>query len=172
MHTAQSIKQRCQRCGVVYHFARIIVVVIMTLLIGCSKKVAPSRPQMPSIVSVDNEKILSKRYRGNFEIPNELYTTYEELTVAFRVGNQKSIESHCLPFSVEIATAARPPAEAEIGTDINLLFARQGFEPEILSARQEGEDTILLRTGTSIFWFVQTKRGAWRLYAYRDAPVQ
>jgi hypothetical protein len=79
----------------------------------------------------------------------------------------------CLPGSIVVSTKPRPAVTAEYGRDINLPFLRAGkFSPEILDVRKDAEDVIVLRTGSSGVYFVETKHKGWMVYAYGDVPIE
>lgn len=167
--------------GSLMRWLPVILLVVFIVIPGGKKsdtyaqvvKTTQSRKDAPKVAGASKgKKPLLKRYKSDFEIPDDLYKTYEKLTVAFKAGDQKSIESLCLPFSVKVkGVGVRPASRAGLGEGVNLYFARTGFEPEIIFASQKDKDIIQLRTPTSMLWFVQTKRGVWRLYAYVDKSI-
>ena len=156
----------------------------MAGLLGCDEGEPTNKSQPPmtspssievSDASLAKDRWLLKRYRGEIEIPSDLYSAYLDLTVAFKAGDRKAIERVCLPFAINISTALRPQNTVEWTgprNDINLPFAKQHFTPEIDTARIEDADAILICTGSSALWFVRTTNGKWRLYSYLDKPVQ
>ncbi|MGC4005931.1 MAG: hypothetical protein QM811_23550 [Pirellulales bacterium] len=77
-----------------------------------------------------------------------------------------------LPQAVEITTETRPDASREYGKAISLPFLRNGFQPRVFSLRKDADDVWLVRTGSTAIWFVETKRGVWRVYRYLDKPIQ
>jgi hypothetical protein len=117
-------------------------------------------------------KELLKDYRGEVQLPDDLYDAYSAFVAAVETADEEAIEKHCVPYSVAFTTDARPEATREYGTDINIPFLRRGFHKYILNLAQDSEDTYLIRTGSSYMRFVRTKAEGWKLYRYGDKPIQ
>jgi hypothetical protein len=80
-----------------------------------------------------------------------------------------AIEVHCLPKSVTIKNEER--AKPGYGEGINIRFLLTGFRPEIRKLEKLDQDCYIIRTPSSILWFVETEMLGWKLYRYHDAPL-
>jgi hypothetical protein len=148
----------------------ILITVLLTLPLVCfgqdaATQVTPKYEKQPI------QKYL-ERYNGKEKIPDELYLEYKELMEAFSSQDQDRIKQHCLPYSITFSVGGRPEATKEYGKDINIPFLKTGFNPDILSVRRDSDNIYLLRTGSSVLWFVKTENEGWKLYNYLDKPIE
>jgi len=139
------------------------IIVICTSLLLCS--CATAQEKTP-------HKELLNDYRGEVQLPDDLYDVYAAFVKSVETADQSAIQKHCLPHSVNFTTGARPEKTREYGQDINIPFLRNGFHKFILNLRQDSEDTYLIRSGSSYMWFVKTKSEGWKLYRYGDKPIE
>ena len=126
---------------------------------------------LASAIARGDEKRFLSMYKGDVEIPGELYRTYERLVKAFRKGDQKAIKNICLPRAVKINTGMRPVDRKDIGSDINMIFARDSFVSTIHGISKGDHGVFSLRTGSSYLSFVETKHSGWRLFYYFDKSI-
>lgn len=117
-------------------------------------------------------KELLKDYRGEVQLPEDLYDAYAAFVKAIETADQGTIRKHCLPHSVKFTTDVRPEKTREYGQDMNIPFLKKGFHKYILNLRKDSEDTYLVRSGSSYMWFVRTKSEGWKLYRYGDKPIE
>jgi hypothetical protein len=120
----------------------------------------------------DEQRPLLKNYSGKEPVPDALYQTYAKLVDAMAAGDEDDIRRFCLPRSVTFTREARPAQTREYGQDVNLPFPKSGFSNEILTAEPRDDGCYLIRTATSVLFFVQTKGGDWKLYRYYDKPTE
>ena len=111
-------------------------------------------------------------YRGEVELPDDLYTVYAHLVDAIETGDQGEIQQYCLPQAVTFTTGARPEQSRAYGQDMNLPFLKRGFHKYILNLRKDSDQSYLIRTGSSYLSFVRTHTTGWRLYRYGDKPIK
>ena len=72
--------------------------------------------------------------------------------------------------SVDIRDEARRPRHT--GNEINLRFLKEGFSNLIVRFDVNPDHTVRVRTRTSILYFVRVADGKWKLYSYRDEPME
>lgn len=125
-----------------------------------------------SAMAEDNPRQLLKNYRGNEQMPDDLYQTYADFVSAMHTAEQGNIQKLCLSHSVTFTTEERPEKSREYGQDINIPFLKKGFQPLIENFRKDSEDVYLIRTGSSALFFVRTQKGGWKLYRYNDKPIE
>jgi hypothetical protein len=99
--------------------------------------------------------------------PEKLRATYAAFVASIPGGGQAKF---CLG-SVEVSDAG-DPNRGEDGAGINIPWMKEHFGAKVYLCRNEGDDTFLIRTGTSYLFWVQTKSGAWRLFKYGDKPIK
>ncbi len=109
----------------------------------------------------------------NVAIPPKVKATYEKLVKVLRSGDEAVIKKMTLHDSVMVTSQPRAPGKEEWGREINLPFIRSGFQDEIqLTRSYDGGDVFFIRTNTSYFMFVETKKSGWKLYRYGDKPIE
>lgn len=99
--------------------------------------------------------------------PQKLRETYAAFVASIPGGGQAKF---CLG-SVEVSNE-RDPERGEYGTGINIPWMKEHFSAKVQVCRNDGDDTFLIRTGTSYLFWVQTKSGAWKLFKSGDKPIQ
>ena len=102
--------------------------------------------------------------------PTGLNRTYDALMNAFYLGKTELIRNHCLSGSVNITDDKRRPMHT--GDGINLRFLSDGFSNLVVHFDVNTDETVRVRTRTSILHFVRTADKSWKLYKYRDEPLE
>ena len=102
-------------------------------------------------------KKLLKEYRGDVQMPDDLYQTYEQLVRVF-TEEQNRILEFCVPHAITITTELRSEKSRAYGS-MNRAFLKSGFQKQILGLRKDSQDFYLVRTATSYLFFVRT--GSW-----------
>jgi len=121
-----------------------------------------------SLVAGDYE--LLKRCTTDESIPFPLFDTYTRFVAAMATADQVQVSSFCRTGSVHITAETRPAGKDAVGDDINLQFARKGFEKHILSVVKESEDLYRIQTATTTMWFTLVNPDTWKLSKYVDKP--
>ncbi|HBM15805.1 MAG TPA: hypothetical protein DD381_05620 [Lentisphaeria bacterium] len=122
-------------------------------------------------ISYSHEYIL-KKYKGCEVIPDSLLSNYTELVTALRLCDKSRVESLIGKEKITLTDTDRATAASDYGTDINLNFLKNNFQPQILIVRRDSENDFLLRTATTAFWFKKDSKGKWKLVNYLDKPIQ
>jgi hypothetical protein len=123
-----------------------------------------------SVSSAEDVADPFRSYDGKEPVPDGLRKAYTAFARAAKDGGVDS--SSLLPHGVTISREPRPEKTQEYGQDINLPFLRDRFSPAVRVVRKDPDDCYLIRTDTTAIWFVQTKSGAWKMYSYRDKPIE
>jgi hypothetical protein len=116
-----------------------------------------------------------KEYRGDVELPEALYETYVKLIDAIGTQENGNIEKYCLPKAIKITSEDRPAGTREYSQDtneMNLPFLKKGFQKEIQVIRKDEDGSYLIRTNSSVFYFIETKTAGWKLFRYYDKPIE
>jgi hypothetical protein len=121
-----------------------------------------------------NETI-SAEYNGEVKLPADLLKTYtafiNELEEEPHLVSD-IVKKHSLKQAIFIEEGQiRPDSVKYYGNEVNIAFLLNQFQPQIMNARMEEEQTYLIRTGTSAMWFVKTVSSEWKMYKYLDKPV-
>lgn len=104
--------------------------------------------------------------------PDDLLATYGRFVKAAQIGDSDTIKSLLLPSTAEVSTVSRDSKTREYGTDINLPFLRDGFNPAIFVVSSSGTSQFSLRTASSFIAFAKLDSVGWRIYCYHDKPIE
>lgn len=110
-----------------------------------------------------------QEYKGKEPVPEGLREAYTGFALAAPSGD---VRAYLLPQAVGISKQPRPSEMREYGEEVNEEYLKKGFSPMVRSVRKDGDENYLIRTGSTALWFVQIKSGAWKIYRYRDKPIQ
>jgi hypothetical protein len=118
-----------------------------------------------------DERELLKEFKGKVKPADELLKAYAGFVRTVRkTATEEALQKHCLPESVRITEEERA-GKPDYGEGINLPFLKTGFRPEIRKLEKLDEDCYIIRTASSIIWFVETETIGWKIYRYHDAPL-
>lgn len=101
-------------------------------------------------------------------------TTYARLVEAMKSGDESLIASLCKPDAIRLISTPRAERAKEAGSakEINLPFAKEGLDVQLILVRKDSDQRYLLRTTTTAFWFTKTADGQWQLTDYLDKPIE
>jgi hypothetical protein len=113
----------------------------------------------------------SDRYQ-EAQLPTDLFATYQRFIKAALKPARRKLLQFCLAGSVDVTEAKRDEKSSAYGKDMNVPFMTTGFDSTIVSISKKDDDCYLIRTNTSAVYFVRTASTGWKIYAYRDKPIQ
>lgn len=132
-------------------------------------------------ISIEKNRVLAledslyKKATTNERLPSSLLKTYAQFVKAIQTKDRKAIAEkakfYLLDNSITINENPREKNKDEYGTDINIDFLITKFNPYIISIKKYSNSSYMIRTGTTLINYVETKTEGWKIYFYADKPI-
>lgn len=121
------------------------------------------------------EDSLYKKATTNERLPSSLLKTYAQFVKVIQTKDRKAIAEkakfYLLDNSITINETPREKNKDEYGTDININFLITKFNPYIITMKKYSNSSYMVRTGTTLINYVETKTEGWKIYFYADKPI-
>lgn len=137
--------------------------------------------QSKNKISVEKNRVLAledslyKKATTNERLPSSLLKTYAQFVKAIQTKDRKAIAEkakfYLLDNSITINETPREKNKDEYGTDINIDFLITKFNPYIITIKKYSNSSYMIRTGTTLINYVETKTEGWKIYFYADKPI-